>query len=230
MLSQDMAERSVGALRALAMDGPTCRPVPTEACHLDLLGTALNYRANAEIYAEEEPAQLIYQVQSGAVRTSKLLSDGRRQVCSFLFPGDIFGLEAGPLHRFSAEAVTASVILVLDRRTIMATAERDGDLRGRLLTMTVRELGHAHDHMLLLGRKSATERVVAFLLEMAARQRRAPTVDLPMSRCDIADYLGLTVETISRTLSELESAGAIHRSTSRRIILRDRVALERLES
>ncbi len=229
MLSQGMTESSVGALRALAMDGPTSRPVPAEACHLDLLGTTLDYRPNAEIYPEEAPTRFIYEVQKGAVRTSKLLSDGRRQVCSFHFPGGIFGLEAGQLHRFSAEAVSASAIRVLDRRMVMTASERDGDLRARLLSMTVRELGHAHDHMLLLGRKSATERVVAFLLEMAARQRRGAVIDLPMSRCDIADYLGLTVETISRTLSELEGAGSISRSTSRRIILRDRAALERLE-
>ncbi len=230
MLAQGVAGRPYVPPQSMARHRADAERMAAAPGHLDLSGTTLTVAANAEIYGEEEPAQFLYEVVSGAVRTSKLLSDGRRQVCSFYLPGDIFGLDAGELHRFSAEAVTTSVVRVLDRRRVTAAAEREGGLRSQLLSLTAHELCHAHDHVLLLGRKSATERVVAFLLEMAARQPRRPAVDLPMSRSDIADYLGLTVETVSRTLSELESSGAIRRTTSRSIVLRDQARLRRLDA
>jgi CRP/FNR family nitrogen fixation transcriptional regulator len=197
---------------------------------LRLVGAPMRFDRNAEIYGEDEPADYFYQVISGAVRTYKLLSDGRRQIGAFLLPGEVFGLEAGSVHRFSAEAVGASVIRVASRSAIAGMASRDVDLARELWTLTAERLERAEEHMLLLGRKTAEERVASFLLEMAGRADGGSIVELPMSRQDIADYLGLTIETVSRTFTQLESKAAIDLPSSRRINLRNRIALQRLNA
>jgi CRP-like cAMP-binding protein len=163
------------------------------------------------------------------VRTYKILSDGRRQVGAFYLPGEVFGLEAGDEHTFSAEAVTESKILVIKRSALLSLAARDNQAANDLWTLTSCELGRAQGHVLLLI-KSAQERVASFLLEMARRNPETNEVQLPMSRQDIADYLGLTIETVSRTLTQLESSAAIELPSSRRIVLRNRGALKRLDS
>jgi CRP-like cAMP-binding protein len=139
----------------------------------------------------------------------------------------MFGLEMGEEHSFSAEAISDAKVLVIKRSAVMALAARDNEVARQLWTLTSRELSRAQDHMLLLV-KTAQERVVSFLLEMAGRRPAGNTVDLPMSRQDIADYLGLTIETVSRTLTHLESTAAIELPSSRRIVLRNRTALGRL--
>src|SRR5262249_49284269 len=128
---------------------------------------------------------------------------------------------------FSAEAITESKVLVIKRRALEALAQRDNDVARQLWDLTGRELRRVQDHILLLI-KTAQERVVGFLLEMAERRSSGDAVELPMSRQDIADYLGLTIETVSRTLTSLENADAIEVPTSRRIVLRNRLALSRL--
>jgi CRP-like cAMP-binding protein len=194
---------------------------------IDLMGAPMSFRRNAEIYGEEEPAEYLYRVISGAVRTYKILSDGRRQIGAFYLPGDMFGLEIGEEHTFSAEAITDSKILVIKRTAVVGLAARDNDVARQLWTLTGRELQRVQDHILLLI-KTARERVVSFLLEMAGRLSANNVVELPMSRQDIADYLGLTIETVSRTLTHLELAAAIELPSSRRIILRNRAALGHL--
>ena len=184
-------------------------------------------RRNAEIYGEGEPADYLYKVISGTVRTYKVLSDGRRQIGAFYLPGDMFGLEMGDEHTFSAEAITDSKVLVIKRSAVVGLAARDNEVARQLWTLTGRELQRVQDHILLLV-KTAQERVVSFLLEMAARMPAGNAVELPMSRQDIADYLGLTIETVSRTLTSLENAAAIELPSSRRIVLRNRNALGRL--
>jgi len=158
-----------------------------------------------------------------------VLADGRRQVGGFYLAGEMFGVEPGDEHTFSAEAIAASKVLVMKRSAVLALAERDSEVARQLWTLTGRELGRVQDHILLLI-KSAQERVAAFLLEMAERVSSGNAVDLPMSRQDIADYLGLTIETVSRTLTHLESAATIEVPTSRRIVLRNRAALSRLNA
>jgi CRP/FNR family nitrogen fixation transcriptional regulator len=185
------------------------------------------FSRNAEVYGEGESAEYLYKVVSGAVRSYKVLADGRRQIGAFYLPGDIFGLETGAEHTFSAEAVADSKILVIKRNALVALAARDNEFAHELWTMTGRELRQVQDHLILLI-KSAKERVVAFLLEMAERLKAGTQVDLPMSRQDIADYLGLTIETVSRTLTDLENAAAIELPTSRRVMLRNHIALGRL--
>jgi CRP/FNR family transcriptional regulator, nitrogen fixation regulation protein len=197
---------------------------------LDLMGAVMPFSRNSEIYGEGEPAEYLYKVVRGAVRTHKLLSDGRRQIGGFYLPGDVFGLEVDGVHRLSAEAVSDSKILVIKRSGVIALAAHQSDIAHELWTMTARELAHVQNLMLTLGRKTAQERVAAFLLEMASRNLVSDAVDLPMTRQDIADYLGLTIETVSRTLTQLENACTIAFHSSRKIVLRNRGALSRLNS
>ena len=189
------------------------------------------YKKGTEIYGEKEPAQYVYQVKSGAVRSYKLLPDGRRQIGAFGLAGDIFGLENGGEHRFTAEAIVDTIVRLIKRQTLEQVAERDATVAHNLLTMTTNNLQHAEDHMLLLGRKTSLERVAAFLLEMDKRLTAAGVIALPMSRRDIADYLGLTLETVSRALSRLHEVGTIGLvgNTQRQIVLLDRHKLASLD-
>jgi CRP-like cAMP-binding protein len=189
----------------------------------------MSFSRNAEIYGEGEPADYIYRVVRGAVRTYKVLADGRRQVGGFYLPGDMFGLEPADQHTFSAEAIAESKVLVIKRSAVEALAERDREVARQLWSLTGRELRRVQDHILLLI-KSAHERLAAFLLEMADRVSGGNAIELPMSRQDIADYLGLTIETVSRTLTHMESLATIEVPSSRRIVLRNRAALSRLNA
>jgi CRP-like cAMP-binding protein len=210
---------------------PHVNPTPKQNLDspLDMMGSQMRFGRNAEIYGEDEPAEYLYKVVSGAVRTYKVLADGRRQIGAFYLPGDIFGLEAGDEHAFSAEAVSDSQVLVIKRSAVMDLAARDSSVAQQLWTVTGRELQRAQEHVLLLI-KSAQERVAGFLVEMAKRAPGASTIQLAMSRQDIADYLGLTIETISRTLTQFEKSAAIALPTSRQIEIRNRAALTRLNS
>jgi CRP/FNR family transcriptional regulator, nitrogen fixation regulation protein len=163
------------------------------------------------------------------IRPDLFLADGRRQIGAFYMVGDVFGLEFGDEHTFSAEAISDAKVLVIKRSALVALAERDNEVARQLWALTGRELNRVQDHILLLI-KTAQERVVGFLLEMAARASNNGALELPMSRQDIADYLGLTIETVSRTLTILENTAAIELPTSRRIVLRNRSALNRLNA
>src|SRR3954466_12564997 len=189
------------------------------------------YKKGVEIYGEREPAEYVYQVTSGAVRSYKLLSDGRRQIGAFHLAGDIFGLENGNEHRFTAEAIVDTTVRLIRRQSLEMVAESDAIVARNLLRMTTSNLQHAEDHMLLLGRKTALERVAAFLLEMDKRLTAAGVMALPMSRRDIADYLGLTLETVSRALSRLHELGILgfQGNTQRQILLLDRQQLASLD-
>jgi len=189
------------------------------------------YKKGNEIYGEKEPAEYIYQVKSGAVRSYKLLSDGRRQIGAFHLAGDIFGLENGSSHRFTAEAVVDTTVRLIKRKSLESVAESDVVVAKNLLRMTTTNLQHAEDHMLLLGRKTSLERVAAFLIEMDARLTAAGILALPMSRRDIADYLGLTLETVSRAISHLHELGILGfvGNTQRQIVLLDRQQLANLD-
>ncbi|MBI4275331.1 MAG: helix-turn-helix domain-containing protein [Rhizobiales bacterium] len=187
------------------------------------MGAPMSFAKGVEIYGESEPADYLYKVLSGTVRTYRVLSDGRRQIGAFHFPGDIFGLETGGVHLFSAEGTTNVNVIVVRRSSVIAAVARDNELASELWSFTAKELNRSRDHIMLLI-KNAQERVAAFLLEMAERVT-GNAVELPMSRQDIADYLGLTIETVSRTLTQLEDAATIELPSSRRIVLRNRRAL-----
>jgi CRP/FNR family transcriptional regulator, nitrogen fixation regulation protein len=190
------------------------------------MGAAMSFLRDAEIYRESSPASYLYKVITGTVRTFKALSNGRRQIRAFYLPGDIFGVETGQEHAFAAEAVTAAKLRVVERKAIVALAARDNDVARQLWSLTSRELKHSQNHVLLLI-QSAQERVAGFLLEMADRVPAGDEVELSMPRQDIADYLGLTIETVSRMMTQLEKGAAIALPTSRRVVLRNRSALNR---
>jgi CRP-like cAMP-binding protein len=230
MHTQTMIHR--GASRQTA--GRTTRPLPPVSAHttgtsIELMGAPMPFARNGEIYGENEPAEYLYKVITGTVRTYKVLNDGRRQIGAFYLAGDIFGLEVGSEHTFSAEAIVDCKILVIKRSTVISLAARENDVARQLWAMTASELQRVQNHIMLLI-KTAQERVAGFLLEMAKRAPAGNEIDLPMSRQDIADYLGLTIETVSRTLTQLENSAAIAVPSSRRIVLRNRAALSRLNA
>ena len=171
------------------------------------------YPAGSEIYAQGEKAGNLYQVEFGCVRVYRMLADGRRQISAFHLSGETFGFEAHPLHHFFAEAIGAVGV-----RTLLPT--QGVDMSSRILPLALQGLVRAQEHLLVLGRQSAVERVAAFLLDMAERQGGLDRLELPMSRTDIADYLGLTIETVSRVFSKLKENGAIRLISLRSIEIR----------
>jgi len=220
-----------GSFKQPETQTPSAPPVggARQAGTIELMGACMSFAANSEIYGENEPADYLYKVVSGTVRTYKVLVDGRRQIGAFYLSGDIFGLETGDEHTFSAEAITDCKITVIKRSTVMSLAATDNEVARQMWALTARELQRVQEHSLVLI-KSAEERVAGFLLEMADRAPNGGAVELPMSRQDIADYLGLTIETVSRTLKSLEHAATIEVAKRRRILLRNRSALRRLNA
>jgi len=218
-----------GSFKQAGTQSPGAPPAgaAAHAGTIELMGACMSFARNSEIYGENEPADYLYKIVSGTVRTYKVLVDGRRQVGAFHLPGDIFGFETGDEHTYSAEAITDCKIIVIKRSAVMALAARDNDVARQMWELTARELQRVQKHSLVLI-KTAEERVAGFLLEMADRVASGGTVELPMSRQDIADYLGLTIETVSRSLKLLEDAAAIEVARRRRILLRNRPALRRL--
>ena len=183
------------------------RPTPTGKAPT---GMQMLLIKDEELFAEGDEAEFFYQVVSGAIRSYKLLSDGRRQIDAFHLCGDIFGLEAGNEHRFSAEAIGNATVVAYRRSRLGSLIQDDAAFRDRIMTATLRSLERAQDHMLLLGRKTAQEKMATFLLDMAERLSKDDEhFDLPMQRSDIADHLGLTIETVSRTLTQFARSGLI---------------------
>jgi CRP/FNR family nitrogen fixation transcriptional regulator len=201
---------------------------PPPGRQIEAIGVAMSFKRNNEIYGQGEPAECLYRIIDGAVRTSRILADGRRKIGAFYLAGDLVGLDAGNAYGFSAEAVTDTRILVIKRRSLTALAARDSDVGRELWYLTESALARALEHAVLLS-KSARERMAGFVLEMAARSD-GETIDLPMPRQDIADYLGLTIETVSRTLTSLEQQSAIELPNCHQIVLRDRLALKELNA
>lgn len=198
--------------------------------HAGLVASEFTYRKDEEIYGEDEPAEYVYQVVRGAVRTYKLLSDGRRQIGAFHLAGDVFGLETGTTHRLAAEAIIDTAVRLVKRSSLEQAAGVHVQVARKLWSMTAGELRHAENHMLLLGRKNAMERVANFLLEMDRRLAVAGMMALPMCRRDIGDYLGLTLETVSRALSQLHGEGVLGFSGARQIVLRNRQRLRNMDA
>lgn len=216
---------------AIVMKATAAMPRANDAMTFKPVGLARVLGKGEELFAEGDVADFFYKVASGTVRTYKLLSDGRRQIDAFHLAGDIFGLETGEEHRFTAEAVDAATILAFRRRGFETLAHDDPALGDLVMSSMMRSLERAHDHMLLLGRKTAQEKVATFLLDMARRVSHADHFELPMQRMDIADHLGLTIETVSRTLTQFAREGIIKlAAASRSVVLSDKVALRRLNA
>jgi CRP/FNR family nitrogen fixation transcriptional regulator len=194
-------------------------------------GGTVSFGPGEAIYEEGDPAICFYKVKSGAVRSYKVLIDGRRQITGFYFVDDFFGVEPGLEHRLSAEATRATRALAY----VHSGSERglllqlDDCLSREVALSAVNDLRRSHEHAVLLGRKTAIERVASFLLDTSDRMK-SDRFDLPISRLDIADYLGLTIETVSRIMAKLARDGIIAMQNDRRTIaLRNRAALCRLQ-
>jgi len=184
------------------------------------------------LFDEGEPAQNVFNVTGGCIKVYKLLPDGRRQIIGFLFPGDFLGLAITDEYAYSAEAVSASSVCRLPRRELDVLLDRFPKLEKQLLNVASNELAIAQDQMLLLGRKTAKEKVASMLLMVSKRARdRGQTenpIYMPMTRSDIGDYLGLTTETVSRTFTQLKGDGLIAIERGNRIALIDVEAMEEI--
>ncbi len=188
---------------SVSLSSPVQNPQAMPWMDQEPQGSVLRFAADRQVYEEGDEARSFYKVVSGIVRTCQFLSDGRRQIDAFHLPGDVFGFEAGATHRLSARQFLAHAMACL---------------------------AQSREHCLLLGRGSAAQKIAAFLLEMAERGMSDTVVELAMSRQDIADYLGLTIETVSRTFSQMERDGVIALPTTRRVLLKNRRALRDLNA
>jgi len=213
----------------------TASALPARSTNPCSIGTLRYFAKGDELFAEGDPSEFFYKVVSGTMRTSKLLRDGRRQIDAFHLAGDIFGLESGKEHRFTAEAIDDVVVLALRRGQVTSLLHDNPAFGDELMSSIMSNLDRAHDHMVLLGRKTAQEKLATFLLEMADRLTQGDAADdcfdLPMQRNDIADHLGLTIETVSRMLTQMARKGLIKFvATGRTIILSDRAGLQQLNA
>lgn len=197
---------------------------------LVLQGVRKSFGRNEEIFGEGEPADHVYRVVSGAVRLQRFTQDGRRQILSFHFPGDVFGLERNACHSVSAECVSDAEVMLVRRSQLEHAAANNLGAAQALTILLADSLDSAHEHALILGRRGAGERVAAFLIALSTRLPAGEALDLPMSRADIADYLALTIESVSRAFTEMERQSTIALPTSRHVVMRNRSALNQLQA
>jgi CRP-like cAMP-binding protein len=190
---------------------------------LDPHGTNTLILRDRTLFAEGDEAAYVYRILSGVVRTYKLMPDGRRHVIDFMMAGDLLGIEPGERHVVAAEAVSDCVVCRYPRRQVDLATDDDPGLARELLALTCSRLAAAHSHLMALGRKTAEERLASFLLNLADDTGRA--VPLPMGRVDIADHLGLTVETVSRLFAGLRKARLIDFDGAHSFVVLDRAAL-----
>lgn len=170
------------------------------------------YAADAGIYAQGDRCDAIYKIKFGAVRVYRLLSDGRRQIVAFHLAGDTFGFEAGRTHGFFAETMVESGVTTLEDGAFAKSPTE-------LTMLALREMVRAQEHLIVVGKQCAVEKLAVFLLDLAERQGDPEQIDIPMSRTDIGDYLGMTIETVSRNLSRLRVQGVLRFHSSRSIEL-----------
>ena len=217
---------------------PVLRAVPQDAMALpfpQIVHPPITVARDAEIFPEASPATHVYQVLSGTLRTAKLLADGRRQIGAFVFAGEWVGFDGGPRHFYAAEAVTEARLLAFARRDLERLMVEDRAAARAIQDVLCGTLAAAHERIVALGRKTATERVASFLADVEGRIGQGRVVQsgkngflLPMSRGDIADYLGLTVETVSRTLGELRRRHIIQIEDAHRVRIIDPTLLAAL--
>jgi CRP/FNR family transcriptional regulator len=201
-----------------------------ELAEMAAIVTTMELAPGDPLFDEAEPAEHTFNVTAGAVKVYKLLADGRRQMTGFLFSGDFLGLANQETYAYSAEAITHTVLCRFPRRKLELLLEKYPNMEHRLLSMASHELAAAQEQMLLLGRKSAREKIASFLLMLSRRATQrgqdGDPVSVPMSRNDIGDYLGLTTETVSRTFTQLKQGGIIALIQGGKVALSDRARLE----
>src|SRR5262245_49112576 len=195
-------------------------------------GSLKRVEAKEFVFVEGDAASHVYRVETGAVALFKVLADGRRQIVGFAYPGDLIGLGAEGEHVMNAQAIKPTRLRCLPMSGLHRSVAKDPSLGFKLYQAVARELASARDLMLTTGQRSATERVVSFLLAFSRRNKRNGTdptaFELPMTRADIGDFLGLTIETVSRTFTKLKTMGLIELPLSSHVKLIDVAALESL--
>lgn len=197
------------------------------------LGTKQRLRPEDSVFHEGDPARRVFMVTRGALKLYTLLADGRRQVTGFMFPGDFLGVSVDEEYAFTVEALEDTDVWWFSRDAFDRFVSEHPQVERELYRMAAHELAEAQRQMVLLGRKAAAERLASFFLSLLGRAERASGVpktsfDLPMTRIDIADYLGLTKETVSRMLAHLRSRGLIRLQTQNRVEVLNRDALHSL--
>jgi CRP-like cAMP-binding protein len=196
-----------------------------DAAALNAIGTVVRYVRNATIFSEYDEARYSYKVIRGAVRLSKAMLDGRRQIAKFLLPGDMFALDCDAEYSLTAEALTEVTLLCYARSHLDRLSEDVPEVRRALMSSLRRELSAAQNQLVMLGRQTAKERVSSFLLLLASRQE-GNRVEFPMGRQDIADYLGLTIETVCRAMTDLKKVGVIATPDRHHAIIHNLAALK----
>jgi len=206
-----------------------CKGLGQQAArHIAAISVVQSFSPGRAVFSEGDEAKNVYEVMQGTLRLYKLLCDGRRQITGFLSEGHLLGLAHDGHYLYTAEAITEATLCRYPRPRFARMVDEVPGFAQRLLAVTSNELCAAQDQMLLLGRKSAVEKLASFLLMMARRRGIDKRVRIPMTRSDIADYLGLTVETVSRTLTKLKQDGVIALPSANDIELRDHDQLEAL--
>jgi len=191
---------------------------------LDRIGAVMTLRRDERLFLAGDLADCYFKVLKGAIRTCLVLTDGRRHVADFFLPGDLIGLDAAEAYPVAAEAVVETTLIRYSRRKVDALAAADPAIAQRLVEIMRAGLAAARDHMLLLGHMTAIERIASFLLTLSDRAAQE-RISLPMNRTDIGDYLGLTIETVSRALSQLKIDGMIVQHNRHDLTIVDRAAL-----
>ena len=224
-------------MSAHAMPSHPIPPLAAAAAHratlphsaLASLGTIAHCNRNHTIFAEGDAADYSYKVLAGAVRLSKMMSDGRRQIAEFALPGDFFGINWLDEQAVSAEALNDVTLVCYARGRLDRLCDENHDVREEIFTNLRHDLWAAQNHLVILGRQSALERVASFFVYLTARSRTTDKnkIDIPMTRQDIADYLGLTIETVCRMLTKLKSSGTIDIPDRHTILVRNMAALKR---
>lgn len=210
---------------------PVPEPTPEDdvTARLQAVGTTLNVARGKTIVHDGDPSLYVFKVVSGALRAVRLLPDGRRCITGFRLPGDFFGFTDKTLATDSIEVLSDATLIRYPRAAFEKILNADAPASRHFFNLLCQELSAAQDRLLMLGRKSAVERLATFLLAMADRKSGAGScrdLDLPMTRADMADYLGLTIETVSRVLSQLRGRRIIELASTTRIVFKDRAALE----
>jgi CRP-like cAMP-binding protein len=216
-----------------AFDTPTSDPPISLFGSLPLRSASARVLHGREhVFFEGDAKDHIYQVEKGTVCLYKTLPDGRRQIVDFAYPGDLIGLGAPGEHVFSAQAITLTRLRCMPANMLHELAQHDPKVGMQLYRALSEQLLAARDLLLTVGQRNATERLAALLVALSRRNERgdgdAGRITLPMTRADIADFLSLTIETVSRTFTKLRQSGIIELVQSQLVVIHDRDALERL--
>jgi len=200
-----------------------------DVAKLNAIVTQQFVRPGETLFFEEDPADSLYVLLDGCIKLYKMLPDGRRQITGFLYPSDVLGIAFRSRYAYTAEAVTGAMLCRFGKEKLEKMLDEHPAMERRLLGIASNELAAAQDQMLLLGRKTAEEKLATFLTllsrRLAMKERDADMMDLPMNRADIADFLGLTIETVSRSFSSLKKQGIIRFDTPQKVHIVDTDAL-----